>query len=378
VELHRTQWHSSQARSKRAKGTVCSRTTNSTRTCPRLWTTRHLCASFPSRCQSGLSLHSARSEATSSPSPSVRNTTASESTQTTVHVTLAASTSANKLQSTTAGTVTTSRETVTSGPAEQGNTTISSDTTKELSATTTHLASDTERANVSATSPSPSSSTGSESTATEHISGTSVSNLTNTTAPDTATPPTTAPDTATPPTTAPDTATPPTTAPDTATPPKETPATTFSHLTNTSSSSSSAGSSRQTTITNQHTTQLPNASTAAPATEDASTKKMPPESLSSGPVIRQTSQVTLATKSVTEAVSMDSTTLSTGVTMEEVQRALSSGSIAAITVTVIVVVLLVFGVAAYLKIRHSSYGRLLDDHDYGSWGNYNNPLYDDS
>uniref|UniRef100_A0A8C9M4D3 Prostate androgen-regulated mucin-like protein 1 n=1 Tax=Panthera tigris altaica TaxID=74533 RepID=A0A8C9M4D3_PANTA len=52
--------------------------------------------------------------------------------------------------------------------------------------------------------------------------------------------------------------------------------------------------------------------------------------------------------------------------------------IAAITVTVIAVVLLVFGVAAYLKIRHSSYGRLLDDHDYGSWGNYNNPLYDDS
>ncbi|XP_014643557.1 PREDICTED: prostate androgen-regulated mucin-like protein 1 [Ceratotherium simum simum] len=64
--------------------------------------------------------------------------------------------------------------------------------------------------------------------------------------------------------------------------------------------------------------------------------------------------------------------------MQEVEHALSSGSIAAITVTVIAVVLLVFGVAAYLKIRHSSYGRLLDDHDYGSWGNYNNPLYDDS
>uniref|UniRef100_A0A8B9E9X4 Uncharacterized protein n=1 Tax=Anser cygnoides TaxID=8845 RepID=A0A8B9E9X4_ANSCY len=31
-----------------------------------------------------------------------------------------------------------------------------------------------------------------------------------------------------------------------------------------------------------------------------------------------------------------------------------------------------------LPHRHSSYGRLLDDHDYGSWGNYNNPLYDDS
>ncbi|KAM9142466.1 prostate androgen-regulated mucin-like protein 1 [Pangshura tecta] len=308
----------------------------------------------------GLSVHSARSEPASSLSPSERNTITSESTQTTVHVTPAASTSANKLQSATAVTATTSRDKVTSGPAEQGNTTISSGTTKELSATTTHLASHTERANVSATSPSPSSSIGSESTATEHISGTSVSNLTHTAAPDTATPPTTAPDTAS--------------------PPKETPETPFSHLTNPSSSSSSAGSSRQTTITNQNTTQLPNinASTAAPATEDASTKKIPLESLSLGPVIRQTSQVTLATKSVTEAVSTDSTTFSTGVTMEEVQRALSSGSIAAITVTVIVVVLLVFGVAAYLKIRHSSYGRLLDDHDYGSWGNYNNPLYDDS
>ncbi|XP_041252774.1 prostate androgen-regulated mucin-like protein 1 [Onychostruthus taczanowskii] len=68
----------------------------------------------------------------------------------------------------------------------------------------------------------------------------------------------------------------------------------------------------------------------------------------------------------------------TGVTVEEVPRALSAGSIVAITVTVIVLVVLVFGAAAYLKIRHSSYGRLLDDHDYGSWGNYNNPLYDDS
>ncbi|OXB58884.1 hypothetical protein ASZ78_012728, partial [Callipepla squamata] len=71
-------------------------------------------------------------------------------------------------------------------------------------------------------------------------------------------------------------------------------------------------------------------------------------------------------------------TPSTGVTIEEVPHALSAGSIVAITVTVIVVVVVVFGTAAYLKIRHSSYGRLLDDHDYGSWGNYNNPLYDDS
>ncbi|XP_043917051.1 prostate androgen-regulated mucin-like protein 1 [Protopterus annectens] len=60
------------------------------------------------------------------------------------------------------------------------------------------------------------------------------------------------------------------------------------------------------------------------------------------------------------------------------QKALSSGSIAAVTVTIIVVVLLIFGGATYIKMSRSSYGRLLDDQDYGSWGNYNNPLYDDS
>lgn len=77
-------------------------------------------------------------------------------------------------------------------------------------------------------------------------------------------------------------------------------------------------------------------------------------------------------------VDMETTTAPKRVIMRDVEHALSSGSIAAITVAVVAVVVLVFGVAAYLKIRHSSYGRLLDDHDYGSWGNYNNPLYDDS
>ncbi|KAM7113680.1 prostate androgen-regulated mucin-like protein 1 [Ciconia maguari] len=88
--------------------------------------------------------------------------------------------------------------------------------------------------------------------------------------------------------------------------------------------------------------------------------------------------VTVTSPTATEATATGKTTLSTGVTVEQVPRGLSAGSIVAITVTVIVVVVLVFGAAAYLKIRHSSYGRLLDDHDYGSWGNYNNPLYDDS
>ncbi|XP_056346583.1 prostate androgen-regulated mucin-like protein 1 [Oenanthe melanoleuca] len=84
--------------------------------------------------------------------------------------------------------------------------------------------------------------------------------------------------------------------------------------------------------------------------------------------------VTVMSPTAAEAAASEKT----GVSMEQVPRALSPGSIVAITVTVIVVVVLVFGAAAYLKIRHSSYGRLLDDHDYGSWGNYNNPLYDDS
>ncbi|XP_007495741.1 prostate androgen-regulated mucin-like protein 1 [Monodelphis domestica] len=97
---------------------------------------------------------------------------------------------------------------------------------------------------------------------------------------------------------------------------------------------------------------------------------------SSGPMTEETtSQVTVPNY---EVEGTDSGTVSPRIIMEEVEHALSSGSIVAITVTVIAVVLLVFGVAAYLKIRHSSYGRLLDDHDYGSWGNYNNPLYDDS
>ncbi|XP_037685909.1 prostate androgen-regulated mucin-like protein 1 [Choloepus didactylus] len=97
------------------------------------------------------------------------------------------------------------------------------------------------------------------------------------------------------------------------------------------------------------------------------------------PVAKETTpQATVPARVTCELIDTETTTASPRVIMQEVAHALSSGSIAAITVTVIAVVLLVFGVAAYLKIRHSSYGRLLDDHDYGSWGNYNNPLYDDS
>ncbi|KAG8139726.1 hypothetical protein E2320_002484 [Naja naja] len=122
------------------------------------------------------------------------------------------------------------------------------------------------------------------------------------------------------------------------------------------------------------------------STIPVTSKKHPVEGTTSGvttkPLISSSSvgnsQGTLASKATVGTSPIVSTRLSSEVTLQEVQQGLSSGSIAAITITVIAVVLLVFGIAAFLKIRHSSYGRLFEDHDYGSWGNYNNPLYDDS
>ncbi|MBN3319275.1 PARM1 protein, partial [Atractosteus spatula] len=57
-------------------------------------------------------------------------------------------------------------------------------------------------------------------------------------------------------------------------------------------------------------------------------------------------------------------------------EALSAGSVIAIVSAVIAIVVLVFGAAYYLKMRRATYGRLLDDTDYGSVGNFNNPLYE--
>ncbi|XP_044303335.1 prostate androgen-regulated mucin-like protein 1 [Varanus komodoensis] len=134
-------------------------------------------------------------------------------------------------------------------------------------------------------------------------------------------------------------------------------------------------------------TQLPNTETAAVTvttskklpTEETTSREAPVAPTSPSPIERLTpSQMHLGSKSTPDTSLTDGTTFSAGITIQEVPHALSSGSIAAITVTVIVVVLVVFGLATFLKIRHSSYGRLFDDHDYGSWGNYNNPLYDDS
>ncbi|KAK9396785.1 PARM1: Prostate androgen-regulated mucin-like 1, partial [Crotalus adamanteus] len=165
--------------------------------------------------------------------------------------------------------------------------------------------------------------------------------------------------------------------------PAETVATTTSGIMRVSSISSSSFAPEE--YTSSSVIQL---SSIEVSTVPVTSKKHPVEGITSGVTTKPLtssnsvgtftySQGTLTSKAV-EISSIGRTTFSSEVTMQEVQRALSSGSIAAITITVIAVVLLVFGIAAFLKIRHSSYGRLFDDHDYGSWGNYNNPLYDDS
>ncbi|XP_029800762.1 prostate androgen-regulated mucin-like protein 1 isoform X2 [Suricata suricatta] len=142
------------------------------------------------------------------------------------------------------------------------------------------------------------------------------------------------------------------------------------------SSVSSASTNHSSAETSTKPTGAP--TTPEPPTEEHSSERTPTSHATVEPVPTETTpQATVPPKVTCMLIDIE-TTASPGVIMQEVEHALSSGSIAAITVTVIAVVLLVFGVAAYLKIRHSSYGRLLDDHDYGSWGNYNNPLYDDS
>uniref|UniRef100_A0A8C3X6X3 Prostate androgen-regulated mucin-like protein 1 n=1 Tax=Catagonus wagneri TaxID=51154 RepID=A0A8C3X6X3_9CETA len=136
--------------------------------------------------------------------------------------------------------------------------------------------------------------------------------------------------------------------------------------------------------TSKSSTETSTKPTGAPTTpgspgEEPSTGHTPTSHASAVPTPTETtSQAAVPSKVTCMRTDRETTAVSPRVIMQGVEHALSSGSIAAITVTVIAVVLLVFGVAAYLKIRHSSYGRLLDDHDYGSWGNYNNPLYDDS
>ncbi|XP_056591859.1 prostate androgen-regulated mucin-like protein 1 homolog [Triplophysa dalaica] len=56
--------------------------------------------------------------------------------------------------------------------------------------------------------------------------------------------------------------------------------------------------------------------------------------------------------------------------------ALSSGSVAAIVIGFIAIVIILLGGAYNFKMRRSSYGRLLDDTDHSSFGNFFNPMFD--
>ncbi|KAA8584648.1 hypothetical protein FQN60_008433, partial [Etheostoma spectabile] len=57
-------------------------------------------------------------------------------------------------------------------------------------------------------------------------------------------------------------------------------------------------------------------------------------------------------------------------------HALSSGSIAVIMCAFIVIVLLVFVGLYYYRIRHRSYGPLLENNERTNFGNFANPMYD--
>ncbi|KAK1175987.1 prostate androgen-regulated mucin-like protein 1 [Acipenser oxyrinchus oxyrinchus] len=93
--------------------------------------------------------------------------------------------------------------------------------------------------------------------------------------------------------------------------------------------------------------------------------------------ISTTPTTAVVTTSTIHTSAADSTVTSHKVDEGIPINALSSGSVIAIVTAVIAIVLLVFGAAYHLKMRRSSYGRLFDD-DYGSVGNFINPLYDNS
>uniref|UniRef100_A0A3B1J3Z7 Uncharacterized protein n=1 Tax=Astyanax mexicanus TaxID=7994 RepID=A0A3B1J3Z7_ASTMX len=55
-----------------------------------------------------------------------------------------------------------------------------------------------------------------------------------------------------------------------------------------------------------------------------------------------------------------------------------TASVAAIVIGFILFVIIIFGGAYYFKMRRPSYGRLMDDTEYGSVGNILNPMFEDS
>ncbi|KAF3702317.1 Prostate androgen-regulated mucin-like protein 1 -like protein [Channa argus] len=57
---------------------------------------------------------------------------------------------------------------------------------------------------------------------------------------------------------------------------------------------------------------------------------------------------------------------------------LLAGSIAGIVCVFLICALVALGGLYYYKIRRTSYGPLLDSNDYGTLGNFSNPIYESS
>ncbi|XP_051971594.1 prostate androgen-regulated mucin-like protein 1 homolog [Xyrauchen texanus] len=133
--------------------------------------------------------------------------------------------------------------------------------------------------------------------------------------------------------------------------------------TRTSSASQTSNTATQTTVR-----VISNATTITrPASTIITTKLVASTSIalaSTKPPSSTTSQITTAEEKNTSRLETKD------------RDALSSGNVAAIVIGFIAIVVILLGGAYYLKIRRSNYGRLLDDTDQHSVGNYHNPMYD--
>ncbi|KAK2818858.1 hypothetical protein Q5P01_024419 [Channa striata] len=103
----------------------------------------------------------------------------------------------------------------------------------------------------------------------------------------------------------------------------------------------------------------------------------PPATPPTPPTINTNSKSTTGDPHVTSTTGIKTQTTSS--TQEEHKsNALGSGSIAGIVCVFLIIALLLLGGLYYYKIRRTSYGPLLDSSDYGTLGNFSNPIYESS
>ncbi|KAF0031243.1 hypothetical protein F2P81_015798 [Scophthalmus maximus] len=144
----------------------------------------------------------------------------------------------------------------------------------------------------------------------------------------------------------------------------------------------STSTSSETTISNSISTSPETTTGISTSTSSETTIS---NSISTSPetttgISTSTSSETTISNSISTSTSTTTTSTTTTIqttTMDQEghkSEALSSGAIAAIVCLFIVMVVVVLGGLYYYKIRRTSYGPLLD-RDYGTLGNFSNPMY---